>query len=55
MYIQPADFFDPNSAETYQKRISVMTEALDDAIRYLDRGMYICILIYVYIYICTCA
>jgi hypothetical protein len=36
-----ADFFDPNSVDTYQKRISVMTEALDDAIRYLDRGIYI--------------
>eukprot|EP00596_Hydrurales_sp_CCMP1899_P002263 CAMPEP_0119034028 /NCGR_PEP_ID=MMETSP1177-20130426/1086_1 /TAXON_ID=2985 /ORGANISM="Ochromonas sp, Strain CCMP1899" /LENGTH=503 /DNA_ID=CAMNT_0006991219 /DNA_START=82 /DNA_END=1593 /DNA_ORIENTATION=+ len=39
-----ADFFDPNSADTYQKRISVMTEALDDAIRYLDRGGDVAIL-----------
>jgi hypothetical protein len=39
-YTQPAEFFDPYSAETYQKRINVMTEALNDAIRYLDRGTY---------------
>lgn len=33
-----ADYFDPSSISSYQQRISVMTDALDDALRYLERG-----------------
>ena len=32
-----AAFFDPHNTSNYQKRISLMTEALDDAVQYLEK------------------
>ena len=40
---KPADFFDPNST-TYAQRNSLLIEAIDDSIRYLNRGGEIAIL-----------
>ena len=39
-----ADFFDPSSTAYYQQRVNLMVEALEDALRYLDRGGEIAIL-----------
>ena len=33
-----AEFFDPKSEASYQQRINIIRDALDDAIRYLERG-----------------
>lgn len=39
-----ADFFDPASSSNYQQRVSLLASALEDAIRYLNRGGEIAII-----------
>jgi hypothetical protein len=39
-----AEFFDPSNSSNYQQRIGLMTEALEDALRYLQRGGDVAIL-----------
>lgn len=39
-----ADFFDPQSPASYSQRLSLLNEAVDDSIRYLNRGGEIAIL-----------
>ncbi len=39
-----ADFFDPSSSSNYQQRVSLLASALEDAIRYLNRGGEIAII-----------
>lgn len=39
-----ADFFDPSCPAYYQQRVNLMVDALEDALRYLDRGGEIAIL-----------
>jgi broad specificity phosphatase PhoE/predicted kinase len=39
-----ADYFDPSSQQYYQQRVNLMMEALEDSLRYLERGGEIAII-----------